>query len=99
MDTIVDSVPGVLQSLFGATADRLARQTGFVERVRRITPGAFAQALSVFLLREPKASLARLAQEVGVSAAAMSHRLSDPAAAQFLHALLAAVFDQLAATP
>ena len=61
MDAILDSVPSVLQSLFGATADRLARETGLVRRRRCLTPSALARTLSVFLVREPNASLAQLA--------------------------------------
>jgi hypothetical protein len=99
VDAILDVVPPVLQHLFAATADRLAWETGLVHRVRGVTPSRFARALSLFLVREPRASLAQLGQELGVSAAAVSQRLADPAAAAFLRALLGAAFAALAATP
>jgi Transposase DDE domain len=98
MDAILDTVPGVLQTLFGATADRLARQTGFVQRVRQVKPSTFARTLSLFLLREPHASLTQLAQEVAVSASAVSQRLNDPSASAFLLALLHAALTELAVT-
>jgi hypothetical protein len=98
MDAILDTIPGVLQTLFGATADRLARQTGFVRRVRRVTPSALARSLSLFLVREPGASLSQLGQELGATASAVSQRLNDPAASDFLLALLQAALSELAAT-
>lgn len=98
MDAILDAVPRVLQTLFGPTADRLARQTGFVQRVREVTPSAWARTLSLFLLREPGVSLSQLGQELAVTASAVSQRLNDPAASAFFVALLHAALSELAAT-
>ena len=98
MDAILDPVPGVLQTLFGPTADRLARQTGFVQRLRQVTPSALARTLSLFLVREPDASLTQLGQELGTTASAVSQRLNDPAAAAFLLELLHAALSELAKT-
>ena len=98
MDAILDAIPRVLQTLFGPTADRLARQTGFVQRVREVTPSAWARTLSLFLLREPGASLSQLGQELAITAPAVSQRLNDPAASAFFVALLHAALSELAAT-
>jgi hypothetical protein len=99
MKAILDTAPAVLQDLFGATADRLARQTGLVHRLRRLAPGALARTMSVFLVREPGAPLAQLGRELGVSASALCQRLSEPAAAEFLRGLLAAALARLARAP
>jgi hypothetical protein len=99
MDAILDTIPRTVQPLFSTTAGQLARQTGFVKRLRSLTPAALARTLSVFLIREPNASLAQLARELDISASALCQRLSDPAAAAFLHAVLRAAITQLAATP
>src|SRR5690242_5522872 len=97
MDAIFDGVPCALQSLFGTTAERLARQTGFVRRLRCLSPSALARTLSVFLIREPNASLPQLAQELDISASALHQRLSNPAAAEFMRGLLQAALGQLTA--
>jgi len=99
MDAILDSVPSVLQSLFGATADRLARETGLVRRRRCLTPSALARTLSVFLVREPNASLAQLARELNISDSALSQRLSTRAASEFMRGLLSAALAQLTTIP
>ena len=99
MAAILDSIPRIVQPLFSTTADQLARQTGFVKRLRALKPAALARTMSVFLLREPNASLAQLARELGITASALGQRLSDPAAAAFLHALLRAAIARLAETP
>ncbi len=99
MDAILDSIPRIVQPLFSTTADQLARHTGFVQRRRRLTPAAFARTMSIFLLREPNASLAQLARELDITASALGQRLSAPAAAEFLHALLRTAIAQLAEAP
>ena len=99
MAAILDDIPRVVQSLLTTTADELARQTGFVQRQRCLSGAAVAQALSRRLLREPDASLADLAGDLGVSASALCQRLQEPAAADFLRALLRAGLEQLNAEP
>ena len=99
MAAILDDIPRVVQPLLTTVADDLARHTGFVRRERRLTGSAVAQALSLRLVREPDAALADLAGDVGVSASALCQRLCDPAAADFLRALLAAGVDQLRREP
>lgn len=96
MDAILGHVPPFLQALF-APADRLARLTGFVRRVRRLQPAAFAHAFCLFLIRYPKASLEQLAAELGLTAAALCQQLGKPAAADFLFALLGHALRRLTA--
>jgi Transposase DDE domain len=96
MDAIVGQVPVVLQALFSA-AEPLARQTGFVVRLRRLHPAAFARTFCLFLIRYPKASLEQLAAELKITAAALCEQLRKPAAADFLVALLGYALQRLAA--
>jgi hypothetical protein len=96
MGAILSTAPLTLQALFGA-ADPLARQTGFVQRLRQLQPAAFARAFCLFLVRCPTASLRQLAAELNITASALSQRLLAPAAARFLSALLGAALDRLAA--
>src|SRR5436305_1162163 len=98
MDAILSCAPALLQAVFGASADRWARQTGFVRRLRRLTPAAFAQAFCWFLIRYPAASLEQLAARLNITAAALCQRLRQSAAADFLRALLTDALDRLAAT-
>jgi hypothetical protein len=96
MDAILGHVPAVLQAVFDA-ADELARRVGFVHRVRRLRPAAFARAFGLFLIRYPKASLQQLGDELGVTASALCQRLRLPAAAHFLLALLGLALARLTA--
>src|SRR4051794_41052515 len=68
MAAILDSIPRTVHPLFSTTAEDLARPTGFVKRLRALTPAAFARTMSLFLLREPNASLAQLARELDILA-------------------------------
>jgi hypothetical protein len=97
MDAILNRAPALLQAIFGTAADPLARQTGFVQRIRRLTPTAFAQAFCLFLIRYPRASLDQLAAQMHLTAAALCQRLRSAAAADFLRALLADALGRLAA--
>jgi len=83
-----------LQALLTDTADRLARESGFVRRRRKVTGSNFAQALVFAELADNCPTEARLrdtAAAVGLDASrqAITRRLDDRAAA-FLRRLLAA---------
>ena len=96
MDAILSNVPPLLQALFAA-AGPLARQTHFVERVRRLQPAAFARTFCLFLIRYPKAPLQQLAAELKLTASALCQQLNKPAAADFLCALLGFALQRLTA--
>ena len=57
MPLSVAELQTVLQDLFFDTADRLARETGFCQRVRKLPGAVFAQSLVFCLLENPDASL------------------------------------------
>jgi len=87
-------VAQILHELFGVTADRLAHETGFVQRRQhKITGAAFAQALvfpwlgsAVARLRDLNAALSAAGVEVSLQAVAQRF---NARAVDFLAALLA----------
>jgi hypothetical protein len=99
MTDILTRPPAALQALLADAADRLARATRFVTRLRRVTPAAFARAFALVLISHPRASLEQLAAELGVTASALGQRLRLPAAARFLRALLRDALGRLADAP
>jgi hypothetical protein len=88
----------VLHDLFHGTADALARDTGFCRRARKLTGPVFAKALVFSLLKKPDATLedfAEMAEALGVAVTPQAFdRRFGPAAAAFLHELLAAAFQR-----
>ena len=94
MDAILSSVPFVLQQFF-ATADTLARQVGFVKRVRKLQPTTFVRVFCLFLIRYPRASLQQLGDELNLSPSAVCQRLKAKAAADFLRAMLGSALKHL----
>jgi hypothetical protein len=96
MGVIVCVPPLVLQAIF-ANLTPLARQVGFVQRLRLLKPDAFAHTFCLYLIRYPKATLQQLADQLHITASALTQRLTDNAA-KFLQALLQRTLDCLAAT-
>ena len=87
MSNTIPQLASVLQSLFTADADRLAKETGFVKRVRKIGGGDFARALVFGWLDRPDATVEELAEGLPVTPAALDFRITDTAC-DFLRALL-----------
>lgn len=96
MGAIVCVPPLVLQAIF-ADLTQLARQLGFVQRLRLLKPDAFAHTFCLYLIRYPKATLQQLADQLHITASALTQRLTDNAAA-FLRAILQRTLDCLATT-
>jgi hypothetical protein len=94
MDTIVRVPPLVLQAIF-ANLTQLARNIGFVQRLRQLQPDAFARTFCLYLIRYPKATLQQLADQLHITASALAQRFTDTAA-RFLLALLTRTLDSLA---
>ena len=57
MSLSVAELQPVLHHLFHDTADRLAKDTGFCRRARKLTGPVFAQAVVFSLLEQPNATL------------------------------------------
>jgi len=77
-----------LQKIFGETADRLARETEFVQRESKMTGSKFLQSWVLGFLQHPKASLnmlCQVAEDLGVEITkqGMQKRLT-PSAVQFM---------------
>ena len=63
----ITQVSQVLQSLFGSQADRLARETGLVQREVKVTGSNFAQTLVFGFLDNPKMSYRQMSQAGALS--------------------------------
>ncbi len=70
--TSIAGLAQALQTLFTTTADDLARETGFVQRRRKLTGGVFAQAVVFGWLQFPAARLRQLQQSAATAGAAVS---------------------------
>ena len=101
--TTVAQVAETMQDLLTTTADRLGRETGFIQRKRKWSGGTFARTLVFGWMGDPAASLSELSQaaaniEVEVSRQALAQRFSEQAA-RFMQALLEAVVEERVAGP
>jgi hypothetical protein len=102
--TIIDQVADALQDVFGEVAQRLARDTHFVQRESKLGGAHFVQTLVFTYLANPDATLDELSQtaaalNVEITPAGLTQRFTA-AAATFLQAVLAAAVTQtLAADP
>ena len=100
--TTITELSTTLQQLLGATANALAKQTGFIRRQRRVTGAGFAQTLVLGGLVEPEATRHQQQQaavQVGmpISAQGLEQRFT-PAAAAFMRALLEVGLTQMVAS-
>ena len=74
-----------IQTVLGATADQLAKTTGFIKRQRKLTGAKFVRALTLGFLQKPAATLEELAQsgvlnEVEISPQGLDKRFTEEAA-------------------
>ncbi len=104
MTVTIAQLAAALQDLFGPTADRIAKETQFVQRASPLTGSAFAQALVMAWLAEPQATEAQLAQGaaavgVTITTQGLTARFTWPAAELMRRLLEAAVAQALAARP
>lgn len=92
-----------MQDLLTGTADRLAREAGFVRRQRKVTGANFAQALVLSFLGDPQATGSRIqgtAAAVGLEATRQSlEERYTPQCAEFLKRLLAAAAARMIDSP
>ncbi len=92
--TTVAQLAESLRAVFTATADLIARRSGFVERRSTLTGAVFAQALVFGWLANPDASLPQLAAAAALAGVSITPQGLDQrctsAAAGFLESLLSA---------
>jgi len=74
-----------IQTVLGATADQLAKTTGFIKRQRKLTGAKLVRALTLGFLQKPAATLEELApsgvlNEVEISPQGLDKRFTEEAA-------------------
>ena len=73
-----------IQTVLGATADQLAKTTGFIKRQRKLTGAKFVRTLTLGFLQKPAATMEELAQsgvlnEVEMSPQGLDKRFTEEA--------------------
>lgn len=102
--TIIEQVAAAMQDVLITIAQRLARETGFVQRESKLNGATFVQTLVFTYLADPDATVDQLTQtaaalNVDITAAGLTQRFT-PQAATFLQQVVAvAVQRVLAAEP
>ena len=102
--TIIEQVAAAMQDVLITIAQRLARETNFVQRDSKLNGAIFVQTLVFTYLADPDASLDELTQtaaalDVDITAAGLTQRFTE-AAATFLERVLAVAIQRvLAADP
>ena len=93
MPTTIHQLSQLLQTLLIEDARQLGRESGFVQRERKLNGASFAQSLIFGWPANPHASLDELCQSahvggVTISPQGLQARLNSPEANAFLHPLL-----------
>src|SRR5688500_5657296 len=101
---IINQVADALQDVFGAVAQRLARDTRFVQRESKLGGAHFVQTLVFTYLANPNATLEELSQTaaalgVAITPEGLTQRFTAQAATFLQEVLAAAVTRTLAADP
>jgi hypothetical protein len=101
---IIEQVADALQDVFGDVAQRLARDTRFVQRASKLGGAHFVQTLVFTYLANPNATLAELSQTaaalgVAITPEGLTQRFTAEAATFLQEVLAAAVTRTLAADP
>jgi hypothetical protein len=100
LTTSIDQLSQNLQHLLIEDANRLGRESGFIQRERKWSGASFAQSLVFGWQANPEASLEELCQSarvcgVQISPQGLQERLNSPQANAFLHQLLIRGIDYL----
>ena len=93
MKTTIPQLSQILQQLLIEDANQIGRESGFIQRQRKLSGASFAQSLIFGWQANPKASLEELCQSVRICGVTISpqglqERLNSPQANRFLHQLL-----------
>lgn len=93
MKTTIPQLSQILQQLLIEDANRIGRESGFIQRQRKLSGASFAQSLVFGWQANPNASLEELCQSarvcgVAISPQGLQERLNSPQANRFLHQLL-----------
>jgi hypothetical protein len=93
MSTSIAELAAILQTLLIEDANRIGRESGFIQRQRKFSGASFAQALVFGWQANPQASLEELCQSAGMAGVSISpqglqDRLDSSQAAKFMQQLL-----------
>ena len=93
MKTTIPQLSQILQQLLIEDANRIGRESGFIQRQRRFSGASFAQSLIFGWQANPEASLEELCQSaavcgVRISPQGLQERLNSASANEFLRRLL-----------
>ena len=91
--TTIPQLSQILQQLLIEDANQIGRESGFIQRQRKLSGASFAQSLIFGYQANPQASLEELCQSarvcgVEISSQGLQERLNSPQANRFLHQLL-----------
>ena len=88
MKAILTTPPQLFQAIFHDGLLEVAREVGFVQRLRDFHPVEFARIFCLSLIGVARLTLQEIASELGITAAAVCKRLQQSAASEFLLRLL-----------
>ena len=93
MSTSISELCDILQQLLIKDANKLGRESGFIQRERKLNGASFAQSLVFGWQANPQASLEDLCQSasvcgVQISPQGLQERLNSPQACDFMRSLL-----------
>lgn len=93
MSTSIDELSQILQQLLIEDANQIGRESGFIQRQRKLSGSSYAQALIFGWQANPNASLEDLCQSarvcgVEISPQGLQERLNSRSSNNFLHQLL-----------
>ena len=95
MKKIIAPPRAILQGIFGESAKSIARDCGFVQRVRQFDPALFAQLMCLSLVGSATVSLVKLGIDLGISSSALCQRFSRAVTVTFFWKLLRHVLVEL----
>ena len=102
--TTIAELCTTLQTLLMEDAQRLGRESGFIQRERKLTGASFVQSVVFGWQANPQASLEELCQSaavcgVNISPQGLQERMNSPQAAQFLQRMVEQSLTYLVAAP
>ncbi|MDO9303533.1 MAG: IS4 family transposase [Anaerolineales bacterium] len=98
----ITRVSKTLQTLFGAQADRIAKETGFIQRAVKVTGSKFAETLVFGFLNKPKMSYRQMSQSgalsgLQITAQGLEQKFGE-GSAKFMQTMLEQAVSQLIKT-
>src|SRR5262245_10747240 len=80
MTITLDHLADALQTLFTTDSDQAAKDSGMIQRQRKLTGAQFVQALVFHWLENPEATLEEIIEDLDLSESAFNERFNDRAA-------------------